>query len=234
VRGAFTGAVASKKGLLEEADGGTVFLDEIGDMGLPLQAKLLRVIEEQVIRPVGSVKGTKVELRFITATNRDLRTAVRTGAFREDLYYRINVITLQIPPLRERMDDIRALVRHYLDKYGMEMGKPVKDVAPAAMDMMVGYPWPGNVRELQNVVERAIIVSEGEMITSESLPDAVRGNGSFQDEVFDEKLTIEDYTKAFIVRYQKQYNEQQLAELLGITRKSLWEKRKKWGIPRER
>ena len=234
VRGAFTGAVASKKGLLEEADGGTVFLDEIGDMGLPLQAKLLRVIEEQVIRPVGSVKGTKVELRFITATNRDLRTAVRTGAFREDLYYRINVITLQIPPLRERMDDIRALVRHYLDKYGLEMGKPVKDVAPAAMDMMVGYPWPGNVRELQNVVERAIIVSEGEIITSESLPDAVRGNGSFQDEVFDEKLTIEDYTKAFIVRYQKQYNEQQLAELLGITRKSLWEKRKKWGIPRER
>ena len=114
------------------------------------------------------------------------------------------------------------------------MGKPVKDIAPAAMDMMTAYPWPGNVRELQNVVERAIIVCDGDVITPESLPDAVRGNGSFQDEVFDEKLTIEDYTKAFIVRYQKSYNEQQLAELLGITRKSLWEKRKKWGIPRER
>jgi DNA-binding NtrC family response regulator len=234
VRGAFTGAVASKKGLLEEADGGTVFLDEIGEMGLPLQAKLLRVIEEQVIRPVGSVKGTKVDLRFLTATNRDLRSAVKHGAFREDLYYRINVITLHIPPLRERKDDVCALAKHYLGKYAQEMGKPVKDIAPAAMDMMTAYPWPGNVRELQNVVERAIIVCDGDVITPESLPDAVRGNGSFQDEVFDEKLTIEDYTKAFIVRYQKSYNEQQLAELLGITRKSLWEKRKKWGIPRER
>src|SRR5512145_468085 len=117
VRGAFTGAVASKKGLLEEADGGTVFLDEIGDMSLPLQAKLLRVIEDQVIRPVGSTKGTKVDVRFITATNRDLRAAVRENIFREDLYYRINVISLQIPPLRDRKDDIRSLSMHYLAKY---------------------------------------------------------------------------------------------------------------------
>ncbi len=234
VRGAFTGAIASKKGLLEEAEGGTVFLDEIGDMGLPLQAKVLRVIEDQVIRPVGSTKGTKADIRFITATNRDLRAAVRDGVFREDLYYRINVITLQIPPLRDRKDDIRSLVAHYLDRYSQDMGKPVREIDPSALEMMVKYPWPGNVRELQNVVERAIIVADGDCITRDCLPEGIKAEASFQDEVFDNKLTIEDYTKAFIVRYQKQFNEQQIAEMLGITRKSLWEKRKKWGIPRER
>jgi DNA-binding NtrC family response regulator len=234
LRGAFTGAVATKKGLLEEADGGTVFLDEIGDMSMQLQAKLLRVIEDQVIRPVGSTKGTKVDLRYITATNRDLKTAVRDGAFREDLFYRINVITIQIPPLRDRRDDIRSLVKHYLDRYCQEMGKSMKDIAPQALDVMADYGWPGNVRELQNVVERAILIADGDIITLECLPEGIRGNGSFQDEVFDRKLTIEDYTKAFITRYQKQYNEQQIADMLGITRKSLWEKRKKWGIPREK
>ena len=234
LKGAFTGAVASKKGLLEEADGGTVFLDEIGDMSLPLQAKLLRVIEDQVIRPVGSTKGTKVDIRFITATNQDLRAAVRAGTFREDLYYRINVISLQIPPLRERKDDCRSLVTHYLEKYGQEMGKPVKEITPQALDIMANYEWPGNVRELQNVVERAILIAEDGIITEDCLPDGVKASGTFQEEVFDNKLTIEDYTKAFIVRYQKQHNEQQIADMLGITRKSLWEKRKKWGIPRER
>jgi DNA-binding NtrC family response regulator len=234
VRGAFTGAVASKKGLLEEADGGTVFLDEIGDMSLPLQAKLLRVIEDQVIRPVGSTKGTKIDIRLITATNRDLRAAVRANAFREDLYYRINVISLQIPPLRDRKEDIRSLVKHYLAKYAHEMGKQVKDIAAASLDVMTNYSWPGNVRELQNVVERAILIAEGDTITPECLPEGIKGNGSFQEVVFDEKLTIEDYTKAFIKRYQLQFNEQQMADMLGITRKSLWEKRKKWGIPRER
>ncbi|NTW65089.1 MAG: sigma-54-dependent Fis family transcriptional regulator [Nitrospirae bacterium] len=234
VRGAFTGAVASKKGLLEEADGGTVFLDEIGDMSLPLQAKLLRVIEDQVIRPVGSTKGTKIDIRFITATNRDLRAAVRENAFREDLYYRINVISLQIPPLRDRKEDIRSLVRHYLDKYTHEMGKQVKDIAPAALDVMANYLWPGNVRELQNVVERAILIADGDTITPECLPEGIKGDGTFQEAAFEKKLTIEDYTKAFIQRHQTQFNEQQIADMLGITRKSLWEKRKKWGIPRER
>jgi DNA-binding NtrC family response regulator len=234
VRGAFTGAVASKKGLLEEADGGTVFLDEIGDMSLPLQAKLLRVIEDQVIRPVGSTKGTKIDIRFITATNRDLRAAVRENTFREDLYYRINVISLQIPPLRDRKEDIRSLVRHYLDKYAHDMGKLVKDIAPAALDVMANYLWPGNVRELQNVVERAILIADGDTITPECLPEGIKGDGTFQETAFDKKLTIEDYTKAFIQRYQTQFNEQQIADMLGITRKSLWEKRKKWGIPRER
>lgn len=154
VRGAFTGAVASKKGILEEAEGGTVFLDEIGDMSLALQAKLLRVIEDQVIRPVGSTKGSKVDLRFITATNRDLKTAVKQGTFREDLYYRINVITLRIPPLRERKEDIRSLTRYYLQKYSQEMGRQAAEIAPEAMDVMLNYEWAGNVRELQTVKQR--------------------------------------------------------------------------------
>ena len=234
VRGAFTGAAASKKGLLEEAEGGTVFLDEIGDMGLALQAKLLRVIEDRVIRPVGSTKGNKADLRFITATNKDLKTAVKQAMFREDLYSRINVISLQIPPLRDRKEDIRPLVRHYLEKYSQEMGKRVKDVSPAAMDIMTNYGWPGNVRELRNVIERAILISDGDLIGPEHLPVGIRAEDSFQHRVFSEKLSIEDYTKAFIQKYQTEYNEQQLADMLGITRKSLWERRKKWGMQKER
>jgi DNA-binding NtrC family response regulator len=234
VRGAFTGAFATKKGILEEAEGGTVFLDEIGDMSMALQAKLLRVIEDQVIRPVGSNKGTKVDIRFITATNKDLKAAVRAGAFREDLYYRINVITLEIPPLRERKEDIGALVQYYLEWYSHEMGKQVKEIASEAMDILLNYDWAGNVRELQNVIERAILISDGDLIRAEHLPGGMKTPAPFLMESFDQKRSIEDYTKAFILRYQTECNEQQLAERLGITRKSLWEKRKKWGIPRER
>jgi len=234
VRGAFTGAVATKKGILEEAVGGTVFLDEIGDMSLALQAKLLRVIEDQVIRPVGGTKGTKVDIRFITATNRDLQAAVREGGFREDLYYRINVISLQIPPLRERREDIASLSRHYLARYAREMGKRIKNISPEAMDLIRQYRWSGNVRELQNVIERAILISDGDSILPEHLPLGMRSETTLPRDVFERKLSIEDYTKAFIMRFQTEYNEQQLADMLGITRKSLWEKRKKWGMSRDR
>jgi DNA-binding NtrC family response regulator len=234
MRGAFTGAVATKKGILEEAEGGTVFLDEIGDMSMSLQAKLLRVIEDQVIRPVGSTKGSKVNIRFITATNKDLKAAVKQNTFREDLYYRINVISLQIPPLRERKEDIKALVKHYLEKYSHEMGRTIKEISPESLELMMNYEWAGNVRELQNVIERAILVSDGNVITPEHLPVGLAKASSFEIQVFDKKLSIEEYTKAFIQKYQGQFNEQQLADMLWITRKSLWEKRKKWGIPRER
>ena len=234
VRGAFTGAVATKKGILEEAEGGTVFLDEIGDMNLGLQAKLLRVIEDQVIRPVGSTKGAKVDIRIITATNKDLKAAVRDGAFREDLYYRINVISLHIPPLRDRRDDIGLLVQHYLDRYAQDLGKQVKDVSPGAMEVLLNYEWPGNVRELQNVIERAILISDDGLIRPEHLPGGVKAEASFPQCCFDRKLSIEEYTKALILRYQAESSEQQLADMLGITRKSLWEKRKKWGLQKER
>ncbi|HLE40831.1 MAG TPA: sigma-54 dependent transcriptional regulator [Nitrospirota bacterium] len=233
VRGAFTGAIASKKGLLEEADGGTVFLDEIGDMSLALQAKLLRVLEDQVIRPVGSTKATKVDIRLITATNKDLKAQVRAGSFREDLYYRINVISIQIPPLRNRKEDIGSLINHFIAKYSREMGKQAQDFSSDALSLMISYPWPGNVRELQNVIERAILISDGTAIGLEHLPEGMSAEAPFQFHPFEKKLSIEDYTKAFIKRHQGEYNEKQLSEMLGITRKSLWEKRKKWGIARE-
>ena len=234
VRGAFTGAVATKKGILEEAEGGTVFLDEIGDMSMALQAKLLRVIEDQVIRPVGSTKGTKVDIRLISATNKDLKAAVQAGTFREDLYYRINVIALRIPPLRERKEDIEELIRHYLRQYANDLGKPAKEISPEAIEVLKNYEWAGNVRELQNVMERAILISDGDPIKPEHLPGNIKDQASFSHQAFDQKLSIEDYTKSFIIRYQMEYNEQQLADMLGITRKSLWEKRKKWSIPKER
>ncbi len=230
VRGAFTGAVATKKGILEEAEGGTVFLDEIGDMSLALQAKLLRVLEDQVIRPVGSTKGAKVDIRFITATNKDLKAAVKTNAFREDLYYRINVISLEIPPLRERKEDIRSLVSFYLRHYAQDLGRKVKDISPEAMELMMQYEWSGNVRELQNVIERAILVVDGDVIGPEHLPGSLRREAKPEPNIFEQKLSIGDYTKAFILRNQTEYTEQQIADMLGITRKSLWEKRKKWGM----
>ncbi len=231
VRGAFTGAVTSKKGLFEEANGGTVFLDEIGDLSPSLQAKLLRVLEDQEIRPIGSNHATKVDIRFISATNKDLAMLVKEGRFREDLYYRINVITIQLPPLRERGNDVELLARFFVQKYSKEHGKNVSKIDNEALKLLKAYHWPGNIRELQNIIERAVLISEDEVIKKEHLPDVLFDKkGSFLEEALQRRLSIEDYTKAFILTYQNQYTEQQLAEMLGITRKSLWEKRKRWGL----
>jgi DNA-binding NtrC family response regulator len=232
VKGAFTGAVAAKKGLLEEADGGTVFLDEIGDIPPYFQVKLLRVLEDQELRPVGSTKSKKIDFRFITATNRDLQDAVKAGDFREDLYYRINVITIKLPPLRDRREDIPLLLNHYLEKYAHEIGRRGKRFSPEALSLLVGYNWPGNIRELQNVIERAVLISEGDEICEEHLPESITKTDSFLDESLTREMTIEEYTRSFIIKFQHIYGEQELAEKLGITRKTLWEKRKKWGIKR--
>jgi DNA-binding NtrC family response regulator len=232
-KGSFTGAVTSKKGLFEEANGGTVFLDEIGDINPTFQIKLLRVLEDQIIRPVGSTKTLKVDLRFITATNKDLEKEIREGRFREDLFYRINAITINIPSLRSRQEDIPLLVKHFLNNYSQELGKHVDDISEEALTYMINYHWPGNIRELQNVVERAILISENGRITSENLPKSVHSESSFEKESIDEKLSIEAYTKALILEYQSSHNEQKLAGMLGITRKSLWEKRKKWGLEKK-
>lgn len=229
-KGAFTGAVVSKKGLFEEADGGTVFLDEIGDISPYLQIKLLRVLEDREVRPVGSTKSLKVDLRIIAATNKDLESAVRNGSFREDLYFRINAMTIKIPPLRERREDIPVLVNHFLRKYSQEMGKHISDISDKALSRMISYHWPGNVRELLNVIERAILIADNNTIETDNLPESMQKDVSFQQSSLEKCLSIEDYTKSFILKYQSQYNEQQLASMLGITRKSLWEKRKKWGI----
>ncbi len=231
VRGAFTGAVSSKRGLFEEANGGTVFLDEIGDLPLSLQAKLLRVLEDQEIRPIGSNQSVKVDIRFISATNKDLSQIVREGKFREDLFYRLNVISIVLPPLRERGEDIELLLRYFIERYSREHGKEVKGIDENALRLLKKYHWPGNIRELQNVIERAVLITEDGIIKSEHLPEGLtEAKDSFTEKAINNKLSIEDYTKAFILRYQGQYTEQQLADMLGITRKSLWEKRKRWGI----
>ncbi len=232
VKGAFTGAVTSKKGLLEEADGGTVFLDEIGDMPQSLQSKFLRVLEDQEIRPVGSTKSKKVNIRIITATNKDLNELVKKGIFREDLFYRINVISINLPPLRNRREDIEPLANFYVNKFAKNLGKDVNKISSEAISLLVSYNWPGNVRELQNVIERAVILAEGDTILPEHLPENLRTTETFFEEALNTGLSIEDYTRAFVLKYQHLYGEQELAEKLGITRKTLWEKRKKWGIKR--
>lgn len=233
IRGAFTGAVTTKRGLFEEADGGTVFLDEIGDLTHPLQAKLLRVMDDYEIRPLGGVQTKKVDIRFICATNKDIAKSVREKNFREDLYYRVNVVTLTLPPLREREEDIGLLTRHFIERFSKEIGKNVKYIDETALGLLAGYDWPGNVRELQNIIERAVLITEGNTIFPEHLPERFGAGDSVTTESLGNKLSIESYTKALIIRYQQNHTEQKLAEMLGITRKALWEKRKRWGIPRK-
>lgn len=233
LKGAFTGAINTKRGLFEEADRGTIFLDEIGDLSLSLQSKLLRVMDDREIRPIGSVQSRKVDIRFITATNRDVHRAVKEGLFREDLFYRINVVTLKLPSLRDRREDILLLARHFLEKYSHEIGKPVKHIDEQAQKMLVDYAWPGNVRELQNIIERAILITDSNFITPEHLHEGLKSSVSFFSNAIEKGLSIEEYTKEFILIYQKKCNEQKLADMLGITRKSLWEKRKRWGITRQ-
>lgn len=230
MKGAFTGAVGSKRGLFEEADGGTVFLDEIGDLNLPLQAKLLRIIDDHEIRPIGGVQSKKIDIRLITATNMDIAKAVKNNTFREDLYYRINVVTLKLPPLRDRKKDIIILAGHFLEKYSHEIGKNVKFIDDTALRYLMDYYWPGNVRELQNIIERAVLITDSNTIFPEHLPEGVRGNSSFAIESLENAFSIEEYTKEFILKYQHTHNEQKLSEMLGITRKALWEKRKRWGL----
>lgn len=234
-RGAFTGAAGPKKGLFEAADGGTLFLDEIGDLGQPLQAKLLRVMDDREIRPLGSIQTRKIDIRFVAATNKDIIKEVRDGRFREDLYYRLNVVTLKIPPLRERKGDIPILTTTFLERYAREIGKFLRYIDDKAMKLLMEYRWPGNVRELQNIIERAVLLAEGEILLPAHLPEELRRIESI--EVLQRSntaavgpLSIEEYTKEFILKHQSSYGEQQLADMLGITRKALWEKRKRWGI----
>jgi len=180
VKGAFTGAVYPKKGLFELADKGTIFFDEIGNVPLETQAKLLRVIQEREFMRLGGVETIKVDVRIIAATNVDLRRMVEEGKFREDLYYRLHVITVQLPALRERKDDIPLLVQHFLEKYGRENHKPNLELTPEALDLLLEYDWPGNVRELENVIERAAVLSQGSRIDAALVPDHVRSNRRFQ------------------------------------------------------
>jgi DNA-binding NtrC family response regulator len=178
VKGAFTSAIASKKGLFEVADKGTLFLDEIATMGMETQAKILRVLQDRRFMHLGGIQELQVDVRIIAATNVDLRTMVREGRFREDLFYRLNVITIELPPLRQRKEDIPLLVEFFLKKYAEENGRSTPRITPEALRPLMAYSWPGNVRELENVIERAVVLSSGPDINVELLPDSMRGRGS--------------------------------------------------------
>jgi transcriptional regulator with GAF, ATPase, and Fis domain len=231
-KGAFTGAASQKTGKFEIADGGIIFLDEIGDMPMATQAKLLRVLQEKEFERVGGNRTIKVDVRFIAATNKNLLEMVKQGQFREDLYYRINVFSISLPPLRERKEDIPYLVDHFLEK----SEKPVQ-VSPQALQMITGYSWPGNVRELQNTIERAAILTEMGVIEPAHLPAHLRGvmagrqeNGKTDSPGIDERIS--EIEKGIIIEALIRTGGVQVraAEILGINQRSLWHRIKKHGI----
>lgn len=229
MRGSFTDAKVDKRGLFEEAQKGTLFLDEISELPLMLQAKLLRAIQEREIRRVGATKSISVDVRIIAATNLNLADEVKNKRFREDFYYRLNVIELQLPPLRERREDIPILVDAFLKKCADSRGKQVKGLSEGALAMLVDYAWPGNVRELENVVERAVTLSHGDMIGADDLPIQVqgaRGDRRILDEATERILPLHEVEKEYIVRILEKTggNKYQAAHVLGIDRKTLYRK----------
>jgi len=234
VKGAFTGAINSQEGLFHRARGGTIFLDEIGDLSPMLQPKLLRVIEAKEILPVGSVQPMRLDLRIIAATNSDLKTACEQGRFREDLFYRLNVINIRIPPLRERREDIAPLVEYLIRRHNVDMKKAYKGADNAAVRLLMSLPWPGNIRELDNVLERAMILGNGEWISVNELPhvENVEKNQNFFSGPQDLKGALKSYEKMHIENVLKETegNRGDAAKLLGLSRSSLYRKLESLGI----
>jgi len=232
-KGAYTGADETRKGLVEMADHGTLFLDEITEMPIGMQVKLLRVLQEREVMRVGGTQAIKVDVRFIAATNRDLMEVVRQERFRQDLYYRINVVSLKIPPLAERKDDIPLLVQHFMKKYATLTNKNIKDIAPEVVDILMNYDFPGNVRELENIIERGVALTSGDSITVSHLPVDLRGASVH---TFRRKSggipTLADQEKAYITWVLKESgdNKSLAAQSLGIDRVSLWRKIKKYEL----
>ena len=242
-RGAFTDAKMQKKGLLEVADGGTAFLDEIGEMGMAMQAKLLRFLEDKTFKRVGGTRDIEVDVRIIAATNRDLQQAVHTGRFRDDLYYRLKVIPMRMPTLRERRADIPLLMQHFLDHFNQEFHKNTTRVEPAAMEALMDYEWPGNIRELRNFVERIMILETKETIEFQDLPRAMRDGASLSPSGVRAteanavsmpvgSMTLEEMEREAIVRALEQvsHNQVRAAKLLGISRDTLRYRMKKFGL----
>jgi two-component system response regulator PilR (NtrC family) len=245
VKGAFTGAVYAKKGLFELADKGTLFFDEIGNIPLETQAKLLRVMQEREFMRLGGTETVKVDVRLVAATNIDLRRAVEDGRFREDLFYRLNVIAVQLPALRQRKEDIPALVAHFVEKYSRENDKPVRGVTPDALQALMDYDWPGNVRELENVIERGVVLTTAAEITRELIPDHVRSAPSFHVphvSVPPEGINLRDVIASFERRLIESTLEttggvqKEAARLLGLKPTTLNEMIKRYNIllPRDR
>ncbi len=234
-KGAFTGATATRTGLVEAANRSTLFLDEIGELPLEAQARLLRVLQENEIRKVGSVQSKKVDVRLVVATHQDLKQLVADGYFREDLYYRINVMALLIPPLRERGNDILEVADAILQKTCLRLKTSMLNFNDSASHAIAKYAWPGNVRELENAIERAVVLAEKNKIGEELLSidlESTKTTVLISNESAEE-LSLEDYFQRFVLEHQDVMNETQLAKKLGISRKCLWERRQRFGIPRK-
>jgi len=234
VRGSFTGAVRDRKGLFQEADGGSIFLDEIGDITPQTQKKLLRVLQEGEIRRIGDNQPIRVDVRIIVATNRDLEAEVEKGNFRQDLYYRLNVIPIHLPPLRERRDDIPLLAHHFLKKYAQEIGKEPPSLTPEALECLIAYAWPGNIRELENIIERAIALSNKKILDPEDLMFGIRKIGDSRRQP--DGSTLAEMEKSVILKTLQACagNHKLTAENLGISITTLWRKLKTYdNVPSE-
>lgn len=239
-KGAFTGAAGNKVGLFESANGGTLYLDEIGELGQALQVKLLRVLQDHEVRRVGSTTSTKVDVRIIAATNRDLEQLVKEGKFRDDLFYRLNVVQITLPSLVERREDIPMLVHHFFEKYRAGSSSGVRGVLPKTMTLLTQYRWPGNVRELENVIERAVSLSYGPLLTPDDLPEAIRQGASVEGEPKmavgeqsdDVYLTLDEVEKRHLIRVLKEMkgNKVKAAKILGIDRRTLYRMAERFGL----
>jgi DNA-binding NtrC family response regulator len=232
-KGAFTGATASKPGRFELADTGTVFLDEIGDVPPNIQVKLLRVLQEHEFERLGSNKTRQIDVRVIAATNADLRAALEHGEFREDLYYRLNVVPINVPPLRERKEDIPALAEHFVRKYAAELGRPVKGLSEEALAVLRAHHWPGNVRELENVIERSLVLCSGEILRAADIKlDAVRNARGADEPLLPPGMTLEEHERELIRKALEKAkgNKSQAARLLGLSRNALRYRLSQMGI----
>ena len=242
VKGAFTGATQDRAGLIESADGSTLFLDEIGELPFEAQSRLLRVLQEGEIRKVGSTDRTYINVRLVAATHRNLLDMVSKGQFREDLYYRLNVIELRCPPLRDRGEDIMVLAEALLDRVKHQMNRPELKFSGSIQESIESHPWPGNVRELGNVIERAVVLCEGPLIDHSDLgltnvPDTNHTFSAKEQRPMGRAqpmMSLEDYFQHFVLSHEDQMSETELAKRLGISRKSLWERRNRLGIPRRK
>jgi len=253
-KGAFTGAINLRKGLVDAAHGGTLFLDEIGELPLEAQSRLLRLLQEKEVRRVGSTLSRKVDIRLVAATHRNLKLLAKEGKFREDLYYRLNVIELNVPPLRDRGEDILMLAEFFIEKVCKKLNKPLLHFSSTATDALHAYSWPGNVRELENAIERAVILCDESYISSEllnldappshipsqekdiypALQKSALSRLTKQVEDPQEDLPLEDFFSRFVLEHQEYMTETDIAQKLGISRKCLWERRQKLGIPRKK
>lgn len=240
VSGAFTGAVGDKRGLLEQANNGTAFLDEIGEFPLELQVKLLRVLQDGEVRRLGSDKVSKLNLRIIAATNKELENEIRNGKFRQDLYYRLNVVHLRMPPLRTRAEDIPLFVQHFLSQYRDEYDHSIRGITRGVLAMLRNYEWPGNIRELEHTMLQIMALHNRKTIIEErDLPMFLERRGQerqrrFLQDALDLKLSLDGYAREFTRMFEPEFTERELAAALGITAKTLWQKRQKWDLPRKK